>query len=463
MEPAIQAVASNIENEQTALNNIIQSRMEGLGPITANNVASPLGLLEPSIETTLLHLQQQGSIVQGHFSPDQQDMEWCERGLLARIHRYTLKQLRSEIEPVSPADFMRFLFHWQGLDTPREGEAALKNVIQQLEGVNLPAVAWEQAVLTRRLKPYFASELDQLCSAGEIIWLRLNSVSKNQDKTRNPVGKSTNISLLPRAHLPYWRNFSPSPKPDELTLTFSAQKIIEILKIWGASFFQELLTETGLLKSQLQTALGELIAHGLITADSFQGLRYIILPQVVQQRRRKRSRTQDPLTSAGRWSLLRPAPKADENHQEAVEHIAHILLKRYGVVFRAILLREENIPSWRELLYVYRRMEARGELRGGRFIQGFAGEHYALPEAVSTLRKIRKQPAQGELLNISAADPLNLCGIITPGNKVAALAKNRILFRDGIPLAISEHNKVTFLQSIEPDQEWQFKNNLLKV
>ena len=463
MEPTIQAVASSIENEQTALNNIIQSRMEGLGPITANNVASPLGLSESSIETTLLHLQQQGSIVQGHFSPDQQDMEWCERGLLARIHRYTLKQLRSEIEPVSPADFMRFLFHWQGLDVPREGEAALKSVIQQLEGFNLPAVAWEQAILPRRLKPYFSSELDQLCIAGEIIWLRLNSVSKNQEKTRNPVGKSTNISLLPRAHLPYWRNFSPPPIQDELTLTSSAQKVIETLKTWGASFFQELLTETGLLKSQLQTALGELIAHGLITADSFQGLRHIILPQAVQQRRRKRSRIQDPLTSAGRWSLLRPAPKADENHQAAIEHIAHILLKRYGVVFRAILLREENIPSWRELLYVYRRMEARGELRGGRFIQGFAGEHYALPEAVSTLRKIRKQPAQGELLNISAADPLNLCGIITPGEKVSALAKNRILFRDGIPLAISEHNKVTFLQSIEPDQEWQFKNNLLKV
>ena len=463
MEPAIQAVASNIENEQTALNNIIQSRMEGLGPITANNVALPLGLSESSIETTLMHLQQQGSIVQGHFSPDQQDMEWCERGLLARIHRYTLKQLRSEIEPVSPADFMRFLFHWQGLDVPREGEAALKNVIQQLEGFNLPAVAWEQAILPRRLKPYFTSELDQLCSTGEIIWLRLNNSTKNQEKTRNPVGKSTNISLLPRAHLPYWRNFSPPPIQNELTLTSSAQKVIETLKTWGASFFQELLTETGLLKSQLQTALGELIAHGLITADSFQGLRHIILPQVVQQRRRKRSRTQDPLASAGRWSLLRPAPKADENHQAAIEHIAHILLKRYGVVFRAVLFREENIPSWRELLYVYRRMEARGELRGGRFIQGFAGEHYALPEAVSTLRKIRKQPAQGELLNISAADPLNLCGIISPGEKVSALAKNRILFRDGIPLAINEHNKVTFLQSIEPDQEWQFKNNLLKV
>ena len=169
--------------------------------------------------------------------------------------------------------------------------------------------------------------------------------------------------------------------------------------------------------------MGELIAQGLITADSFQGLRHIILPQVVQQRRRKRSRTLDPLGSAGRWSLLRPAPKTKENHQVAIEHIAHILLKRYGVVFRAILLREENIPSWRELLYVYRRMEARGELRGGRFIQGFAGEHYALPEAVSTLRKIRKRPPDGELLNISAADPLNLCGIITPGKKVASAGK----------------------------------------
>lgn len=463
MEPAIQAIPSTADNEQTALNNIIQSRLEGLGPITAKQMALALNLSESTIEMTLLYLQQQGSILQGHFSPDVKEVEWCERGLLARIHRYTLKQLRSEIEAVAPADFMRFLFHWQGLDQPRQGDAALKNIIQQLEGFNLPAVAWEQSVLPRRLKPYFASDLDKLCSVGEIIWLRLNNNIKNQEKTRNPVGKSTNISLLPRANLAYWRSFSPVLQQEEITLTSSAQKAYQVLKNWGASFFQELLTETGLLKSQLETALGELIAHGLITADSFQGLRHLILPQKTQKRRRKHTQIHDPLASSGRWSLLRPAPKVGENQQIAIEHIAGVLLKRYGIVFRTVLLREENIPSWRELLYVYRRMEARGELRGGRFVKGFAGEQFALPEAIAALRNIRKQEPRENLITLSAADPLNLCGIITPGEKIAALAKNRIMFRDGIPIAVSEHNKVTFLQTVESDKEWQFRNALLKM
>jgi ATP-dependent Lhr-like helicase len=229
----------------------------------------------------------------------------------------------------------------------------------------------------------------------------------------------------------------------------------------GSKFFSGT-TETGLLKSQLQTALGELIAHGLITADSFQGLRHLIQLQASQKRRRKHTHIHDPLASAGRWSLLRPAPKVDENRQPAIEHIAGILLKRYGIVFRTVLLREENIPSWRELLYVYRRMEARGELRGGRFVQGFSGEQYALPEAIASLRNIRKQQPNENLITLCATDPLNLCGIIIPGEKIAALPKNRILFRDGIPLAIHESNKIIFLQTIESEQEWHFRNILLK-
>ena len=181
-------------------------------------------------------------------------MEWCERGLLARIHRYTLKQLRSEIEPVSPADFMRFLFHWQGLDTPGTGEATLKKVIQQLEGLHLPAFAWEHSVLSSRIKPYFSSDLDHLCGAGETIWLRMLNVTNSQEKTRNPVSKSTSIGILPRSSLVYWRHFSPSPEQNELLLSSSAQKVMDVLKSWGASFFQELLTESEcyILMFQLQ-------------------------------------------------------------------------------------------------------------------------------------------------------------------------------------------------------------------
>lgn len=463
MQPEIKAVSDPIDDDQRALNQIIQSRMQGLGPITEQQLAAALDLPQAHISQALLHLQQQGSIIQGYFSPGQQELEWCERGLLARIHRYTLKQLRSEIEPVSPQDFMRFLFYWQALDAPLEGKASLKKILLQLEGFNCPVVAWEQSILSRRLKPYFSSDLDQLCSSGEITWLRLNCNKLNSEKTRNPVAKSTNIGILARVHLPYWRVFSAFPLSQELTLSSSAQKVMTVLKTWGASFFQELLSETGLLKSQLQTALGELIAQGLITADSFQGVRYLIQSPSIQQRRRKRAVFQDPLAAAGRWSLLRPLTESNELRQDAIEHIARILLKRYGIVFRTILTREENLPSWRELLYVYRRMEARGELRGGRFIQGFAGEQFALPEAVSALRAIRKQSANGDLISISAVDPLNLCGIITPGARVPAQIKTNILFQDGIPIAVSEQNNVTYLQNVKADEQWQIRNALLRA
>jgi ATP-dependent Lhr-like helicase len=208
--------------------------------------------------------------------------------------------------------------------------------------------------------------------------------------------------------------------------------------------------------------LGELVARGLVTSDSFQGLRTLITPQHIQRRRSKRIHLDDQLAAAGRWSLLRPASDSDQHNYSHTEHIARVLLRRYGVVFRKVLERENGLPSWRELLYVYRRMEARGELRGGRFVQGFAGEQYALPEAVSKLRKIRNKPTQGDLVALSATDPLNLSGLITPGQRIAMQSNHRLLYRDGVPIASSAGNEITLHASIEPNDEWQIRNLLLR-
>ncbi len=457
-----------VDNEEgqdvaIALRELVRSRLEGLGPVTVSQLASPLSLDPVAVEGALNALQQEGFVIQGQFTPECNESEWCERGLLARIHRYTLKQLRSEIEPVAPVDFMRFLFHWHGLDDPGEGAAAVQRTLLQLEGFSLPAGSWEEDILPARIRPYLASDLDKLCSAGKVTWLRLQSSSSNKDRKRkSPAIKSTPISFIARAHLVHWRAYNALPAINMLTISSAASKVYDMLKTWGASFFEDLLTETGLLKSQLEDALGELVAWGLVTSDSFQGLRTLITPQHIQRRRSKRIHLDDQLAAAGRWSLLRPASDSDQHDYSHTEHIARVLLRRYGVVFRKVLERENGLPSWRELLYVYRRMEARGELRGGRFVQGFAGEQYALPEAVSKLRKMRNKPTQGDLVALSATDPLNLSGLITPGQRIAMQPNHRLLYRDGVPIASSAGNEITLLAFVEPKDEWQIRNLLLR-
>ncbi len=362
-----------------------------------------------------------------------------------------------------PADFMRFLFRWHGLDDPGEGEAALQQRLLQLEGLCLPAISWEADILPARMHFYLASDLDKLCSSGKITWLRLQppaGIALN--KRKNPAGKSTSISFISRANLPHWRAYAPLPANDALDLSGKGQKVYAALKQWGASFFEDLLAETGLLKSQLEEALAELAAWGLVTADSFQGLRTLITPQKVQQRRSKKYPHHDPFVASGRWSLIRSNQPVETDRYQHCEHIARVLLRRYGIVFRKLLDQEDILPPWRELLYVFRRMEARGELRGGRFVQGFAGEQYALPEAVNALREIRKQSKKGDLVAISAADPLNLTGVITPGQRVPSQPGQRILYRDGIPIANSAQGKISFLESVEPQDEWQIRNALLR-
>jgi ATP-dependent Lhr-like helicase len=459
MSPPIKALqSSEADSFEQAMTEITRSRLEGLGPVTVGKLAEAVGRPETELQQALLELEQEGFVIQGHFTEPQHQTEWCERGLLARIHRYTLKQLRSEVEPVSPATFMQYLFQWQGLVEPAEGAAALERVMLQLEGVSLPAGSWESDILPVRLQPYFSSQLDELSGSGKLAWLRMSTASEKDKKRKNPAIKTTPIAFVYRPHMTYWCQ-SDNPEPEGLSS--AALKVLNVLRQWGASFFEELLQQTGLLKSQLENALGELVAWGLVNSDQFQGLRALITPAKKQNRSRHRPILQTPLSGGGRWSLIRPSVQTDDSRQK-VEHIARTLLTRYGVVFRKLLERESGLPSWRDLLYVYRRLEARGELRGGRFVQGFAGEQFALPEAVSLIRKTRKQSNSDEMVAISSADPLNLTGIITPGKRIPAQTSHRILYLNGKPVATSQNGDIKIHDQIAAADHWQIKNLLTR-
>jgi len=463
LEPTIAALDAEADDRDSALREIVRSRLEGLGPVSAAQLAEPLALPTATLESALLALQSEGFAIQGRFS-DGGDVEWCERGLLARIHRYTLKQLRSEIEAVAPADFMRFLFRWQGLDAASREHGNLLQRLLQLEGLSLPAISWEADVLPARVPGYSPSELDTLCGSGKLVWLRLApSAGKSPGQRKLPAGKASSISLLGRDSLPHWRAYAPLPSLSDIELSGIALRVYEVLKGLGASFFEELVAESGLLKTQTESALAELAACGLVSADSFQGLRTLITPQPVLHRRSKRYPGYDPFAAAGRWSLLRQPPQiVDADRYRHCEYLAQVLLRRYGVVFRKLLEQEDVLPSWRDLLYVFRRLEARGELRGGRFVQGFAGEQFALPEALDTLRAVKRQAKPGEFVSLGAADPLNLTGIVTPGQRIAKQTGRRILYRDGVPLAASQQGAINFLQECAAEDEARLKLALLR-
>jgi ATP-dependent Lhr-like helicase len=459
LSPEIEAISlKEAETVESAVREIIRSRLEILGPVTAEQLAKPLGLAIGEVDRALRELEQEGYVIQGRFDPSQVEVAWCERGLLARIHRYTLKRLRSEIEPVSPADFMRFLFNWQGLDEPAQGVAALERVMQQLEGFSLPAGSWEDEILPARLHPYFSSELDELCASGKLAWLRLKATNAKENKRKNPAIKTTPLAFVLRPHLCVWyRAETAAPQG----LSASAGKVLDELKQWGASFFDELQQQTGLMKTQLESGLGELVAWGLVNSDQYQGLRAMIAPEKSRKLRRRRSPLQAPLASGGRWSLIR-TPLGHEDESTRVEQIGRTLLLRYGVVFRKLLERESGLPSWGELLYCFRRLEARGEIRGGRFVQGFAGEHFALPEAVSMMREVRKRRDADELVSISSADPLNLTGIVTPGKRIAAQAGHRIVYKDGKPIATNQGGEIAIDDGVAQSEHWHIKNLLTR-
>jgi ATP-dependent Lhr-like helicase len=440
-------------NEDDARLALARGHMDVLGPVTAAELAYRTGLSPAAASSLLAQLEAEGGVLRGHFRRDVEDEEFCNRRLLARIHRYTLDRLRQEIEPVTAQDLMRFLLRWQHVahGTQYEGKRGLLEAITQLQGFDVPAVAWERHLLPARVAEYRGSWLDELCLSGDAAWARFG-LKKNGDPTRQGSASSaTPISLARRADLDWLiagvRNGNGPVEPS----AGAAREVLDLLEAKGALFYDDIVRTSGRLATDVERGLWDLVSRGLVTADGFQALRSIMAStkrrSFHRPARARLFRTLATGTPSGRWSLLPtrvdvPAEPNPESDRLAAEDLAQAwaeqLLFRYGVVFRDLVSREGISVPWRDILHQLRRMEAQGIVRGGRFVAGFYGEQYARPEAVEAIRKIRRIEKKGELVQVSAVDPINLAGIITPGAKIPAIHTRSVVFRDGIPLGDDE-------------------------
>jgi ATP-dependent helicase Lhr and Lhr-like helicase len=447
---------------------LVTGWMGHVGPVTAAELARLLSLAESEIEQALLRLEATGAILRGSFripgitsqgqisadGKQQPTTEFCERRLLARIHRLTIGRLRKEIEPVTEALFLRWLLRWQHLTPGSQlsGERGLLEVLRQLQGFEIPANAWERRVLARRVRDYDPAVLDQLCLTGAVGWGRLSPHPATLDTATRDGDAAGDASahgagrpasrrrVIPTSVAPItffvrdeaeWMLPHPAHShTDERALSQPARDVLAVMKQRGASFFADIVRGTGKLKSEVETGLWELVAAGVVTADGFDNLRALIDPK--RRSGQGSGRSSRPRHAAGRWSLLFSAEGGDR--AVAVEATCRMLLNRYGVVFRELLAREALLPRWRELVMAFRRMEDRGEVRGGRFVSGFLGEQFALPVAVESLRALRKLEPNGETVSLSAADPLNLVGIVVPGERVPAISGKSVTYRDGVPV-----------------------------
>ncbi len=465
-----------------ALLTLVAGWMSHVGPVTASQLGDALGLTASDVEKALLRMEASGTVLRGKFSGNggswtgasalhevephsvgqpgsavptdvaARETEWCERRLLARIHRLTVGMLRKQIEPVTAAQFMRWLARWQHVAPGSQvsGERGTLEVLQQLQGFEIPANAWERQVLSRRIADYDPKWLDQLCLTGAVGWGRLSphpatlesgGGDSSAPRQRRVIPTSVApitffvredadwMALRQHPHLSPNRGEAGHPaSEDSRGLSHGAQLVLEFLRQRGASFFADIVRGTGKLKAEIETALWELVAGGLVTADGFDNLRSLIDPK--RRAGQGSGKTTRPRHNAGRWALLHA--DAAVERPRAVEAACWMLLRRYGIVIRDLLARESNLPPWRELLMGFRRLEDRGEIRGGRFVDGFLGEQFALPIAVESVRGMRNLPLSGETLTLSAADPLNLVGILVPGDRVPAISGRAVSYRDGV-------------------------------
>ncbi len=461
-EPRIELseAIKNSHSLENPLADLLRGRMEVEGPATIADLSQRFGIDASAIEQAMLRLENDGMLFRGHYDPDVDEEQWCERRLLARIHKYTLQKLRKEVEPVSPAAFMRFLFVWHAIGTENqpEGPQALRGVIEKLQGAEAPAVAWESEILPARLSNYAPEWMDQLCFSGQIAWGKLTPYSGEGGSPGSL--RNSPISICLREDLPL---FLGAPSPDE-ELGHDAQKVLEQLQQRGALFYHDLTKHCNLLPSQVEQGLAELVAKGRVSADGFTGLRALLVPTakrsaLKERRSRRGSNVPFSLEQAGRWWLF----DAPAEEKKDVEAIARMLLMRYGVLFRKLVQRERCAPPWRDMLKVLRRLEDRGEVRGGRFVSGIWGEQFTLPNAIPLLRA--QQKAQGEptgqgrrtavgdegFVVLSAADPLNLTGVITNGERVATRYTDRILYREGVPIAVYDGTDLRWLEKPRQD------------
>jgi ATP-dependent Lhr-like helicase len=461
--PEAQFAVQEIELAELSFDDALLASVTGwmshVGPGTASELGEMLGLQPSEIEKTLLRMEASGAILRGKFTgtadtrtgvsaPHVQgqhehappEHEWCDRRLLARIHRLTVATLRKQIEPVKAAQFMCWLLRWQHVapESQMQGERATLEVLRQLQGFEIPANAWERQVLARRIADYDPKWLDQLCLTGAVGWGRLSPHPATIESANGGGEKASRRRVIPTSVAPI--TFFVREDADWMTphdsiagaqsLSEVARQVLEYLRQRGASFFADIVRATGRLKAEIETGLWELVAGGVVTADGFDNLRSLIDPK--RRAGQGSGRTTRPRHSSGRWAILHTDSAVERDR--VVEATCWMMLKRYGVVFRDLLVRESNLPKWRELQIAFRRLEARGEIRGGRFVDGFLGEQFALPVAVESLRATRKLPPSGELITISAADPLNLVGVIVPGERVPAISGRTVSYRDGVAL-----------------------------
>jgi ATP-dependent Lhr-like helicase len=444
---------------EDAVVELLRGRVSLVGPTTAEELGGPLRVDESQALAALETLEAQGVVLRGTFRHGHRGLEWCERGLLARIHRYTLNRLRAEIEPVPPATYMRFLFDWQHAapGSRLSGLDGLGQIVRTLDGFELPAAAWEASVLPARMDKYDAAWLDMLCLTGQVGWARIT-----RPTTPTRVVRTTAIALFVREQGGAWLALaSASGRDDALpVLSPEARTTLETLVARGALFAHEIEATCTFAAETLRQALAELVSAGLVASDGFSGLRGVIGDHRERRAMSGRwyaSRSTDRATAAGPTTGSpdgvrqrgggQPAQRTDD---DLVEIQARVLLRRYGIVCRRVLAREPNPQPWRVLARIYRTLEARGEIRGGRFVSGLAGEQFALPEAVERLREVRRTPTDDQVLVISAADPLNLAGLVTAGDRVAALASTRMAYRNGVPLAVLEGDYIRPIAEVDP-------------
>ncbi len=435
---------------------LVRGRMEIAGPVAASGLANLIGMPVKSVEIALEQLELNGFLLRGQFTGGTREIEWCERRLLARIHRLTLDGLRRQIAPVDVAGYVRFLLAHQGLqgESRGSGAAAVRRALEQLQGFESPAAAWEGDLLPARVAEYGSNWLDELFTSGELVWGRLQPPRVADDTRGQAMTLASSVSISKRADLSW---LLPSDRVVEIgEARWNARAVYDALCAHGALFFNDLLAATSLLPSQLQDALRELAALGAVTSDGFSAIRALVVNrQPAVRRRGSRRRMQERgYSRGGRWSKFPPFVRP-ATAEERIEQWAWLLLKRYGVVFRDLLTRETMAPSWRELAYVYRRLEMRGEIRGGRFVRGVAGEQFALSEAVELLRKHRDEPSEPQWSIVAAADPLNLVGIVTGDARVPATRGNRVLYLNGRPVAARESKQLRWFGELKEEERRQ--------
>jgi ATP-dependent Lhr-like helicase len=460
---------------------LVRGRLQASGPVTAGLLSLDLGVDVAAVEAALLALEGEGTAMRGQFTPrtasqsepaSPPEVEWCDRRLLARIHRQTLDGLRRRIQPVEREDFVRFLMRYQRVlpDLRLRGSAGVWEVIDHLQGFEAAAGAWESGLLPSRVRQYAPEQLDELSVRGELVWGRLRTPRKSDDSpSASGITRAAPISLMARECLDWLL----PPERDELPpMRGNAELVLAALKQRGALFQHELCAVTRLLPAHLAEALHELAALGLVTADSYGAVRTFVQPPRSRPRRpppqrslfdRPRpTRSSAGATAAGRWTLF-PGLVEPPSPEMRLNEWAWQLLRRWGVIFRDLLLRETAAPAWSQLVSIYRRLEARGEVRGGRFVAGVGGEQYALPQAVDLLRQVRDEPPQNQWVVVSAADPLNLSGILDEGPRLPATHLNSLALCDGRMVATQQAGEIRFHASLSQEIEVEMVRRLRKV